>query len=108
MGRWGDGESTCVRRNTTVEQSGEPVHAKRAAQGEMGRWGDGEMGNLIASKMLALLYTPNSHAQLPITNYQCLMPDAQFPIPHAQCPMPNAPCPIPLMSYTDESDCYNT
>ncbi len=41
MGGWGDGESTLVRRNTTVERSGEPVHAKRAAQGGMGGWGDG-------------------------------------------------------------------
>ena len=42
MGRWGDGESTLVGRLPQYERSGEPVHAERAAQGEMGGWGDKE------------------------------------------------------------------
>ena len=35
---WGDGEATACGGSPQLEQSGEPVQAERAAQGEMGRW----------------------------------------------------------------------
>ncbi len=34
MGRWGDGESTPVRRNTTVEGSGEPEGGDKGTRGQ--------------------------------------------------------------------------
>ncbi|MGB3650130.1 MAG: hypothetical protein WBA41_02845, partial [Rivularia sp. (in: cyanobacteria)] len=90
-GEWGDGESTLVRRNTTVERSGEPVtltsqqaeHAKRAAQGEMGRWGEESRGGSVGRgrkkefsscflRFLRFLRSPRS--------LRCLIPHAQLPI----------------------------